>query len=87
MKLTKENMLAVSGQCVGILVSFLDIRQNHNELNAAFNILAGRDMDFLNLIRNIEMLYIAAEDCHFCGEDAYRFDSLLELLPNTVWVE
>ncbi|GHU78647.1 hypothetical protein FACS1894188_13610 [Clostridia bacterium] len=88
MRLTKENILDISWQCIGIFVSFIDIRQNYNVLDAAFKILTGHNMDALNLIRNIERLYLSAEENHFCyGKGVDEFESLLMRLPDAAWVE
>lgn len=83
MRMTKANMLSTIGQCVGILISFLDLRQSYDYLKATFDILRDTNTSLLDTIKEISAAYKAAESCHFCSwyEETKRFDRLLSCLP------
>lgn len=65
MRMTKANMLSTIGQCVGILISFLDLRQSYDYLKATFDILRDTNTSLLDTIKEISAAYEAAESCHF----------------------
>ena len=89
MRRTKANMLSTIGQCVGILVSFLDLRQSYDYLKATFDILRDTNTSLLDTINEISSAYEAAEACHFYHwyEETAHFDRLLSNLPQRAWIE
>ena len=91
MKLTKENLLSVCGQCFGIAVSVLDIRHTFECLTSALDLLKGSRTALLANIQNIETAYAAAEQHNFRtyghgSEATQHFNDLLWRLPDKVWV-
>lgn len=89
MRLTKANMLSAIGQCMGILISFLDLRQSYDYLKASFDILRDVNTSLLDTIKEIEEAYKAADACLFCpgAKETGHFDRLLERLPQRAWIE
>lgn len=89
MRLTKANMLSAIGQCMGILIAFLDLRQSYDYLKASFDILRDVNTSLLDTIKEIEEAYKAADACQFYPwyEETKRFDRLLECLPQQAWIE
>ena len=89
MWMTKASMLSTIGQCVGILVSFLDLRQSYDYLKATFDILRDTNTSLLDTIKEISKAYEAAEMNHFYPwyEETKHFDRLLSCLPQRAWVE
>lgn len=89
MRLTKAKMLSAIGQCMGILISFLDLRQSYNYLKASFDILRDVNTSLLDTIKEIEEAYKAADACQFYPwyEETKHFDRLLECLPQRAWIE
>lgn len=89
MRMTKADMISVIGQCVGILVSFLDVRQSYDYLKATFDILRDVNTSLLDTIKEISKAYEAAEANHFYSwyKETERFDSLLNCLPQRAWIE
>lgn len=89
MRMTKANMLSAIGQSMGILVSFLDLRQSYDYLKATFDILRDTNTSLLDTIKEISTAYEAAEACHFYHwyEETKHFDRLLSSLPQRAWIE
>lgn len=89
MRLTKKDMISTIGQCLGILVAFLDLRQQYDYLKATIDILRDENTSMLKQVKEIDAAYEAANACGFWyGDDATkRFDWLLDELPMRAWVE
>lgn len=89
MRHTKKEMISIIGQSFGILVSFLDLRQQYDYLKATFDILRDENTSVLNTIKEIEVAYVAAhnDDFRLCGEPTKHFDRLLDSLPQRAWLE
>lgn len=89
MRLTKAEMLSTIGQCVGILVAFLDVRQSYDYLKATFDILRDVNTSLLDTIKAINEAYEAAEAVGFISwyEETKQFDRLLSNLPDRAWIE
>ncbi len=80
MRLTKEELLNIAGQCFGIAMSWNDIQHRYNCLQAAFDILKDENTVLLQYIKDIE----AAYDSDMSENDFKRFVSEL---PDRFWIE
>lgn len=91
MRLTKKDMISTIGQCVGILVAFLDLRQQYDYLKATFDILRDENTYMLKQVKEIEQAYLDAVTTDpYSREGAAarkRFDQLLDTLPARAWIE
>ena len=89
MRRTKAEMLSTIGQCVGILLAFLDLRQQYDYLKATFDILRDENTSLLQTIKEIDAAYdaVTVEWWNRSNEAVRRFDALLENLPDRAWVE
>ena len=90
MRRTKADMISTIGQCMGILLAFLDLRQQYDYLRATFDILRDENMSLLQTIQEIDAAYdaVASEEWwDRSSEAAQRFDALLNDLPDRVWLE
>lgn len=89
MRRTKPEMLSTIGQCVGILLAFLDLRQQYDYLKATFDILRDENTSLLQTIKEIDAAYdaVTVEWWNRSNEAVRRFDALLENLPDRAWVE
>lgn len=90
MRLTKAEMISTIGQCFGILVAFLDLRQSYDYLKATIDILKDENTSLLNVIREINAAYLGVMDAEYDerGELARRrFDALVEQIPERIWIE
>jgi hypothetical protein len=86
MRLTKEQVLATCGQCLGIVLSFLDVRHSFDYLKASFDILKDHNLAVLNAIKSVDKLYQLASEDERYGEYDSRFERYLSELPDEVWV-
>lgn len=89
MRRTKADLLSTIGQCMGILLAFLDLRQQYDYLKATFDILRDENTSLLQTVKEINAAYEAAdEDRWRCSwESVLRFEALLEDLPDRAWLE
>ena len=83
MRLTKKEMISTIGQCFGILMAFLDVRQRFDYLSATFDILKDQNTALLDTIKEIERLYEKASDN---WQECITFDALVNSLPQELWV-
>lgn len=85
---TKAEMLSIMGQCFGVLISFLDLKQSYDYLKAMLDVLRDENMSLLQRIKEIDAAYQAANDEHFAdwGKSTEKFDELLIDLPDVVWL-
>lgn len=85
MRMTKPEMISTIGQCFGILMAFLDVRQRFDYLSATFDILRDQNTSVLDTIKEIEKLYEATQDgWNSSAEQKWR--NLTETLPQEMWV-
>lgn len=86
---TKAEMLSIIGQCFGLLLAFLDLRQQYDYLKAAFDILRDENTSLLRQIKEIDTAYAEADKAEWYGwlPAVKRFDQLLDCLPDRAWVE
>lgn len=89
MRHTKQEMISIIGQSVGILVAFLALRQQYDYLKATFDILRDENTSVLKTIKEIQVAYAVASDDDFCQyrEPTKHFDRLLDSLPQRTWLE
>lgn len=80
---TKTEMLAKIGQCMGIVMAFLDLRRSYDYLKATMDILRDQNASVLQTIKDIERAY----DKMDADDDARDFDRLCKSLPDRIWLE
>jgi hypothetical protein len=86
---TKPEMLSTIGQCVGIIVAFLDIRQTYDYLKVTMDILRDENTSLLSAIKAIEVAYELADKAAFSRYDeaTREFNSMIANLPERTWIE
>lgn len=89
MRKTKAEIISTVGQCLGILIAFLDLRQQYDYLKAAFDILRDENTSMLQQIKAIDAAYEAMVTADWVDRPALEksFDRLLAALPDRAWVE
>ena len=89
MRKTKTEMIATIGQCLCILIAFLDLRQQYDYLKATFDILRDENTSLLQQMKEIDAAYEALFTADWVDRPAAekRFDQLLATLPDRVWIE
>ncbi len=89
MRKTKAEIISTIGQCLGILISFLDLRQQYDYLKATFDILRDENTSMLQQVKEIETAYqkMMAADWKERPALERQFNRLLDVLPERAWVE
>jgi hypothetical protein len=89
MRKTKQEMIASIGQCLGVTIAFLDLRQAYDYLKATLDILRDENTSILQTIKAIEDAYCDAEkaDFSYYRNESKRFDLLLSSIPDRIWIE
>ena len=85
---SKSEMISIMGQCLGIIVAFLDLREQYDRLKVTFDVLRDENTSLLAQIKECEKAYIAAEAIGFADEapETKRFDMLINNLPAQMWI-
>lgn len=84
MRMTKQEIIEKVGQCVGITLAFIDLRQQYDYLKATFDILRDENTSLLQTIKDIEKAYDDFQDSY---QKEKEFDLLVKNLPEKMWVE
>lgn len=89
MRRTKSEMIAIIGQCLGIVIAFLDIQQSYDYLKSTFEILKDENTSLLQIIKDIDAAYEAANEDEFYewNQTTKHFDALIADLPDRIWIE
>lgn len=89
MRMTKQEMLSTIGQCMGITLAFMDVRQSYDYLKSTFDILRDDNTSMLKVIKEINSKYEAANDEGFYswGKETKEFERLIDTLPEKFWIE
>lgn len=89
MRMTKQEMLSTIGQCMGITLAFMDVRQSYDYLKSTFDILRDENTSMLKKIKEINAAYEAANDKDFRSweNETKEFESLISVLPERFWIE
>lgn len=86
MRMTKAEMIASIGQCVGILLAFVDLRLQYDSISASMAILRQENTSILHTVKEIEKAYErAAENGNWRSDK--EFEALLKAIPDKAWVE
>lgn len=86
---TKAEIISIVGQCLGVLIAFLDVRQQYDYLKATMDILRDENTSILKQVKEIEKLYEAAAEESFCAWSPVteKLDVMISYLPDRLWVE
>lgn len=89
MRKTKAEIISTVGQCLGILIAFLDLRQQYDYLKATFDILRDENTSMLQQIKAIDAAYenMVKADWYERPEAEKQFDQLMAALPDRAWIE
>jgi hypothetical protein len=89
LRLKKEELLSVCGQCIGTAIAFLDVRQSYDYLKATFDILKDKNTSVLQNIKAVEAAYdeAATEGFIFYSPKTREFEQLILQLPERTWLE
>lgn len=89
MRRTKADMLSIIGQCMGIALAVIDLRQSYDNLKTTMDILRDKNTSLLQIIKEIDAAYEAVNEAGFertWADEHKRFDVLLKQLPDWAWM-
>ena len=84
MRMTKAQMISAIGECMGIVLAFIDLRTDYDNLSAAMAVLRDNNMSVIKTVKEIEAAY---ERCQDNWKSDKEFEKLLCALPEKVWLE
>lgn len=90
MRRTKQDMLSIIGQCVGVTLAFFDLRQSYDYLKATMDILRDKNTSLLDIIRDIDKAYEDADAVGFkfdWSPEVKQYETLISQLPDRMWLE
>lgn len=92
MSLTKKEILEAVGQCLKIAYQYMAIRYRYDCLDAAIEILRGKNMERIRVVKGIEEQYLVAEK----SSDGFRWkydkevqtlDKMIKQVPQEYWIQ
>ena len=87
LKKTKNEMIALYGQCIGITLAYLDLKYRFDLLDAAYDLQEDENTLIAKNVKRISEIYEKANDEIFCGEYTDELNRLIYMMPDRVWVE
>lgn len=87
MSMTKEQLIATAGQCVGTFVSFLDVRHEYDSLKSTLDILRDERAEVMKSVKSISEAWEKLQENQFNRDAARHYEALLERLPDIAWVQ
>lgn len=87
MALTKEKLIAIAGQCFGVMMCFLDIRHSYDCLKATFDALRDDRAELLKSVRTLEDVYNKWQEDPYDRWLRSEYEELLSHLPERAWIE
>lgn len=87
MGLTKESLIATAGQCIGIMMSLLDIRHSYDCLKSTLDILRDERAEVMKNVKGISEAYDKVQENPNDRKARDIYESLLERLPDVAWVQ
>ena len=87
MSMTKEQLIAVAGQCIGSMMSFLDVRHEYDCLKSTLDILRDERAGVMKSVKCISEVWEKLQENPYDGEAARHYEALLERLPDVAWVQ
>lgn len=88
-RLSKKELIGNMRWCLKIMFQYIGLKNRYENLKAALDILKDENTGYLQMVKQIDELYIAADKVKFREwEDATRkFNQLLENMPPRAWLE
>lgn len=88
-RMTKDEMIAAARQCFRIYSSYIALRYRYDCLKNAMDILKDQNTGYLQIVKEIEELYLKAEAEDFCDwrPDTRKFNNYLDSLPQEAWIQ
>lgn len=86
-RLTKDDLIAASRQCLKVYQAYIGLRNRYDSLKAAIDILRDQNTGFLQVAKEIEKLYERASESYEGHKDWAEFDRYTDTLPPETWIQ
>ena len=86
-RMTKAELLSTIGQCLGIALAYIDLKNDYDNLRTSFDILRDNNAGIVAATAELLSLYDVIASGSNDMEKNTRFDNLCLTLPARVWVE
>lgn len=86
MSMTKEQLIATAGQCVGTFVSFLDVRTEYDCLKSTLDILRDERAEVMKSVKHISEAWEKLQENPYDRDAARHYEALLDRLSDVAWV-
>lgn len=89
MRLSKSELIGNVRWALKILFAYIGLRNRYDSLKAALDILKDENTGYLQMMKQIEELYDAAEKDNFYSwkDTTIKFEKMLDALPPRAWLE
>ena len=88
-RMTKDDLIAAARQCFRIYYSYISLRYRYDCLKNSMDILRDQNTGYLQTVKEIEELYLKAEQEEFRDwkPNTRKFENYLNSLPNDAWIQ
>lgn len=87
-RMTKKDIINGARMCFKIFTAYMSVESRYNDMKCAFDVIRGKNHEYLKVIKDINAAYeeAAKESWQANGEIVKRFDRLLDILPEQMWL-
>ena len=88
-RMTKDELIAAARQCFRVYSSYIALRYRYDCLKNSMDILRDQNTGYLQTVKEIEELYLKAEQEEFRDwkPNTRKFENYLNSLPNDAWIQ
>lgn len=85
-RLTKKELLENIAYAFRILMAYIGLRARYESLSAAMTLVKEQNTGHLQIVKEIEKLYCAAQESGEWSKASHKFDRLLSQMPEEAWL-
>ena len=88
-RMTKKELLEAVGACLKVYSAYIALRYRYDCLEASLEIIQGKNLERLQLVKAIEEQYMKAQE-HFKDKwhaDVQKYDRMLQNVPQEYWIQ
>ena len=88
-RMTKDDLIAAARQCFRIYYSYIALRYRYDCLKNSMDILKDQNTGYLQTVKEIEELYLKAEQEEFRDwkPNTRKLENYLNSLPKEAWIQ
>lgn len=85
-RMTKDDLIDAMRQCFRIYQAYIGLRTRYDNLKAAIDILRDQNTGHLQVVKEIERLYEAAQENADYSKEWKEFERYIDALPQEAWL-